>query len=113
LQSLCIRNESDNIQLQDSVFLVDALAYQRFKSGGSRLQEVEIHIGNTNEYATEDVVQLAKIGTIVKIFRKVPQDDEDDLMDCDTESDLDPFEAGGAFNDPIFDAQYTSGQFND
>ncbi|KAG6909760.1 hypothetical protein DXG01_015476 [Tephrocybe rancida] len=108
LQSLCTRG-CDQSELQDSFFLIEGIAHRRFDYGCSGLQEVDIHIGNTDVYVAEESCFLPIIGTMVKIIREVPQEeDEDDLMDCDMDSDIDPFEVGGAFNDPAFDAQYTS-----
>ncbi|KAG6844763.1 hypothetical protein H0H87_003986 [Tephrocybe sp. NHM501043] len=107
LQSVCIR-KSDDAHLQDSFRLIGTLAHERLFEGGSRLHEVDMHIDNTDGFATEDVIHLPNIGTTVTIVREA-HEDEEDIMDRDVESGVDPFEVGGAFNDPIFDAQYPSG----
>ncbi|KAG6822541.1 hypothetical protein H0H92_013483 [Tricholoma furcatifolium] len=84
---------------------VGNLARQRFRSGGLRLQNVSIHLDNTNGCTTEKVIFMPDVGTTVTV---VSQEEEDEFIDYDMDSDQDPFEVGGAFNDPVFDAQYAA-----
>ncbi|KAF5370927.1 hypothetical protein D9615_009817 [Tricholomella constricta] len=118
LQSLCIRGFHHHPKLQEVVFLFGGLALERLNKGGCGLKEVDIYVDDTSGSCVteEDVVRVSDVGTRVKIIREVlhldeddeneDEDEEDDFMDCDSDDDFDPYEAGGAFNDPAFDAHY-------
>ena len=116
LQSLCIRG-FEILKAHDFAFLIRALAMARVDQGGCGLRRVDLYLDDTEAiggYVTEDIIRVSHVGTTVKIIRELPgmYDDsdysEDDEMDCDDEwgGDSDPFDAGGAFNDPDFDARY-------
>ncbi|RDB16621.1 hypothetical protein Hypma_002860 [Hypsizygus marmoreus] len=111
LRSLCIRG-FEYTRVHDFVLLVGGLAVERLDKGGCGLQEVDIHVDDTGGCVTEDVVRVSRAGTMVKVIREVPDDDD---MDCDVcgggGEGGDPFEAGGAFNDPVFDAHYAGRAF--
>ncbi|KAG5733117.1 hypothetical protein E4T56_gene19871 [Termitomyces sp. T112] len=106
LRYLCIRKAED--ALEDLFCLIGAVSRERFNIGGSALQSVDIYVNSAQtHWAVENVIQLSNVGTMVKVIREEPLFDEDDSMDCDTDSDLDSaFEAGGVINDNGFDALY-------
>ncbi|KAG6888590.1 hypothetical protein C0995_007109 [Termitomyces sp. Mi166 len=105
LQYLCIR-KAEHAPIEDFFFLVGAVARERFNIGGSALQSIDIYVDQT-WCPVENVIQLANVGTTVKIIREDSLFDEDDFMDCDTDSDLDSaFEVDGMPNDSIFDVRY-------
>jgi len=113
LESLCIRG-FENLKAHDFAFLIRALALARVNQGGCGLRRVDIYLDDTvGGYVTEDIIHVSHVGTTVKIIRELQSvyddsDSEDDEMDCDGDQggDSDPFDAGGAFNDPVFDARY-------
>ncbi|KAG6867955.1 hypothetical protein C0993_009140 [Termitomyces sp. T159_Od127] len=89
LRYLCIR-KVEHAQTEDLFFLIGAVARERFITGGSALQSIDIYIDHTQtHWPIENVIQLSNVGTMVKIIREEPLFYEDDYMDCDTESDLD------------------------
>ncbi|KAG6887598.1 hypothetical protein C0992_011576 [Termitomyces sp. T32_za158] len=89
LEYLCIR-KAEHAQTEDLFFLIGAVARERYVTGGSALQSIDIYIDHTQtHWPIENVIQLSNVGTTVKIIREQPLLDEDDYMDCDTESDLD------------------------
>ncbi|KAG6819890.1 hypothetical protein H0H93_007668 [Arthromyces matolae] len=110
LKTLSIRG-SERMGAQDSVLLASALARERFNFYGPALEEVNIRVDHSEGYIHENTIELSKIGTVVNLLQdSFPSDEDLDLMDCDTDSELDPYEVGGVFNDPVFDAQFSFSQ---
>jgi hypothetical protein len=110
LQYLCIK-DFDDLQVQDFAFLLGGLAVQRLKQGGCGLKEVNVYVGGVvrdeQEMTVEHVICLSQVGTTIKIITEIPrEEEEDDEDDGGMECSYDPFKRGGAFNDPVFDAQY-------
>ena len=117
LRSLSIRS-FQRLDLQDVDFIVGGLAVERQKKGACQLREVDIHVDAGKMTCVPAYFRVESPNMIVNIISDSSDGDGDGDGDGDSEDDdyfedgpgmgLDPFEPGGAFNDPFFDAYYSS-----
>ncbi|KAJ4478840.1 hypothetical protein C8J55DRAFT_430091 [Lentinula edodes] len=109
LQELCLWTV--NLSSDDIHFIAKDLLLGRSEAGAGSLERLDIHLFEGTESASEDLE-----GTGVHIF-KVPLDINGSsvvaIADSSQQTNLDEeFQFGGIFNDPIFDAQYSSSVFS-
>ena len=106
LRSLCIRG-FERLGVDDVDFIVGGLVVERQKKGGCELREVDIHVDAAKMMSCVQQPHLVSSPNMkVNIIGDDSSDDEEDGEDGDV--DLDPYELGGAFNDPLFDAYYST-----
>ena len=84
--------------------------------GGCGLHRVDVYLNDTvGGYVTKDIICMSHARMTMKIIRELPRnsDSEDNKIDYDNDEggNSDPFNTGGAFNDPMFDAQYSEAFF--
>ncbi|KAF8806737.1 hypothetical protein BYT27DRAFT_7190385 [Phlegmacium glaucopus] len=120
LGSLCIRG-FEQLDMQDIDFIVGGLAIQRQNKGACEIREVDIHVESSSY---DDDVKMTCVvphfgspNMKVNIISGCSEDgggdgdwdeDEQQGVDDDDVVVVDPFAPGGAFNDPLFDACYSS-----
>lgn len=117
LRSLCIRS-CQGLDVQDVNFIVGGLAVERQNKGACQLREVDIHVDAAKMTCVPPRfrVESSPNMTVNIISDSSDEDEEDEDEDEDGYEDyedgqdvgLDPYEPGGAFNDPLFDAYYSS-----
>ena len=126
LRSLCIRS-FEQLDSQDVDFIVGSLPVERqIKGGACQLREVDIHVDAAAAAAATSVVVPhfeSSPNLKVNIINDISSDGDDDGVgvggdgdgddyydyeDGRQDMDLeDPYEPGGAFNDPLFDEYYS------
>jgi len=112
LRSLCIRG-FEQLDVRDADFIVGGLAAERQNKGACELREVDIHVDATQEMMA-CVLPLPLVGSpnmkvnIIVNDSSSDEEEEEDYEDGQDIMGLDPYELGGAFNDPLFDAYYSS-----
>ena len=128
LRSLCIRS-FEQLDSQDVDFIIGSLPVERQTKGGAcPLREVDIHVDAATCGGVQDVVvppsrfespTNMKVNIINDSSSGSDDDDDDDGQDDDVgdwdddyygdglDGRLDPYELGGAFNDPFFDEYYS------
>ena len=126
LRSLCIRS-FEQLDSQDVDFIIGSLPVERQTKGACQLREVDIHVDATtmmtcvvSRFESSSSCPNMKVNIINdssdEDYEGDYQDDDDDDGDDDDYyygdgedvGGLDPYEPGGAFNDPLFDAYYSS-----
>jgi hypothetical protein len=116
LCSLSIRS-FQRLDIQDVDFIVGGLAVERQRKGACQLREVDIHVDAAK--MTTPYSRVESPNMTVNIINDSSDedgdgdgdsedDDDDDYFEAGRDIGLDPFEPGGAFNDPFFDAYYSS-----
>ncbi|KAJ7581828.1 hypothetical protein C8J56DRAFT_958360 [Mycena floridula] len=111
LKTLCIRG-FDQLEMADFGGVISGLTVGRVKHGAAVLNTVDVYLDCVAESILQDMIRVSsRFGTIVKLFDKVPpavnyDSEEGEIDEIDLEEDA--FQLGGAFNDPLFDAFYSS-----
>lgn len=114
LRSLCIKG-FEQLDVRDADLIIGGLAAERRNKGACELREVDIHVDATMQQQQQMMMMMPCVPLLppsphmkVNIIINDSSDDEDDDDEEDTIMGLDPYEPGGAFNDPLFDAYYSS-----
>ncbi|KAF8806741.1 hypothetical protein BYT27DRAFT_7211794 [Phlegmacium glaucopus] len=113
LGSLCIRG-FEQLDMQDIDFIVGGLAIQRQNKGACEIREVDIHVESSSYDDDVKMTCCMKVNIISGCSEDGDGDgdgdwDEDEQQGVDdVVVVVDPFAPGGAFNDPLFDACYSS-----
>lgn len=120
LRSICIRS-FQQLDVRDVDFIVGGLSIERQNKGACQLREVDIHVDAAKMMScvVSPRFRVESPNMRVNIISDTSSDEEDDDGDEDEDEDdfedgqdvmgfVDPFEPGGAFNDPLFDAYYSS-----
>ena len=121
LDSLSIKG-FEQLDVQDVDFIVGCLAIERQNKGACEFREVDIHVDAaaakmTTTTTTACVPRVGSPNMKVNIISDSSDEEGEDEEDEDgyhyyyedgLGMNVDPFEPGGAFNDPLFDAYYSS-----
>jgi len=105
LRSLCIRDSGHRVEVND-VDLIRYVAVQREIKGACELQELDLHLDPVRAASIAAVTCHSPLSPATKV--NIYSDSESDDSDDEDEEEIDPFSPGGAFNDPEFDAYYST-----